>query len=180
MRQYLRATCEFLPLSIFFILYYFSGILIATKGLIIASLLVLLIVFIIERKVSAMLVISNLALIIFGSITIYTSNTTFIMIKPTILYLIFTAILCYDILKRKQWMRHIFGKVMILDEETCIKISKQWCCFFICCAFLNEVIWRNFSIDTWVNFKVFGFLSLTIMMSFMQLFFLRKKVSVDK
>ncbi|WP_038538934.1 septation protein IspZ [endosymbiont of Acanthamoeba sp. UWC8] len=175
MQKLIEKLCDFLPLLVFIIAYYKSDIVTATTCLIIASLLSLSVVYIIKRKLPKIMVFSNIILIIFGGITVFSGDSTFIKIKPTILYLSFASILIYDLIAKKALLKHLFGQAFELDDKTYLNLSKQWLVFFITCAVLNEVIWRNFSERTWVSFKTFGVLGLTFVFTLLQVVALQKK-----
>lgn len=175
MQKLIEKLCDFLPLLIFALAYYKSDIVTATSCLIIASLLALSVIYIIKRKIPKVMLFSNIILIIFGGITVFSGDSTFIKIKPTILYLSFAAILIYDIIAKKALLKHLFGQAFELDDKTYLALSKQWLVFFITCAVLNEIIWRNFSEKSWVYFKTFGVVGLTFIFTVYQVIVLQKK-----
>jgi intracellular septation protein len=148
----------------------------ATIALIITSLISMVIVYVLSKKLPVLIIFSNLILLIFGGITIFSGNPMFIKIKPTILYLLFSSILVYDIIYKKNWLKHIFGQFFELEQQNYSHLSKQWLAYFLTCAILNELVWRNFSEQTWVLFKVFGILTLTLVFSCIQIFTLQKKL----
>lgn len=121
------------------------------------------------------MVFSNIILLIFGGITVFSGNPTFIKIKPTILYLCFALILLYDLIAKKALLKHLFKSALEIEDKTYLTLSKQWLIFFVCCAILNEIIWRNFSEAAWVKFKTFGVLGLTIAFTFIQIYTLQVK-----
>ena len=81
---------------------------------------------------------------------------------------LFAAFLFAGLALRRPFLKHLFGAVMTLDEEGWKKLSLRWAFFFCGVAVLNEIVWRSFSTDLWVNFKVFGLLPLTLVFALSQ------------
>jgi len=96
--------------------------------------------------------------------------------KPTALYLLFFIILIVGVYLKKGLLKHVFGKSVEMSEESWIKFSKRSAFFFFFIALLNEFIWRNFSESLWVNFKVFGIITLSMIFLFYQLVALGKPI----
>ena len=100
--------------------------------------------------------ITAILVVIFGGLTIWLNNPIFIKMKPTLIYLIFSAILGYGLLKKKSYLKILMGSAIPMNEEGWLILSKRFVGFFVLLAFTNEIIWRFFSQDFWVNFKTFG------------------------
>jgi len=142
----------------------------ATFAFMIATVLSLTVSLIIYRRVPIMPLISGVIVILFGGLTLYLQNDTFIKMKPTIVNLIFAAALLGGIfIFKRPLLGLVFDSVLQLDAEGWWKLSLRWGLFFLFLAFLNEVVWRNFSTDTWVTFKVFGTMPLTVLFTLAQL-----------
>ncbi len=174
MPPFIKAMNEFGPLLAFFVVYKFYGMIPATIVIVALSLITVAITYYYEKTVPAMPLFTAGLLLIFGSITIFTGDTTFIKIKPTIIYVLFAMILLFGLRFKKIFLKNILEKAFTLSDEDWIKFSKRWAYFFISLALLNEFIWRNFSEDLWVKFKVFGFLPLTIIFLLSQRAFFSK------
>jgi len=181
----LRLALDLGPLMIFFVSYRFSGIMGATAVLIVATLLSIAISYALEGKVSPMPVITGVAVTIFGGLTLYLQDETFIKIKPTLVYLLFAAVILsgryfnksirwQNTHFRKFSLQYIMGGALQLTEEGWHKLSLRWGVFFLFLAVLNEVVWRNFSTDFWVNFKAFGMFGLTVLFTCAQLPLLKR------
>jgi len=84
-------------------------------------------------------------------------------VKPTIIYALFGTTLLFGLLTRKPLLEMVFDSVFHLTEEGWRKLTLRWCVFFFAMAVLNEIVWRNFSTDTWVSFKLFGAVPLTFL-----------------
>ena len=118
--------------------------------------------------------ISGIAIAVLGGLTLYLRNDYFIKIKPTLVNLLFASILLGGLYFRKSMFKYVLGHAFQLTEEGWRRLSLRWGLFFICLAVLNEVIWRNFSTDFWVNFKVFGMFTLTMVFTIFQLPLIKK------
>ena len=116
--------------------------------------------------------------LIFGGLTIYFDNEVFFKMKPTIINLLFAAILYGGIMIKKPLLKILLGAALKLKEEGWRILTLRWIGFFIALAILNEIVWRTQSTDVWVNFKVFGILPITFLFTMIQ-FPLIKKYQVE-
>ncbi len=142
----------------------------ATSAFMVATVMSLAVSLAVYRRVPIMPLISGLIVIVFGGLTLYLQNDTFIKMKPTIVNLVFSAALLVGLFVfKKPLLGIVFDSVFQLDAEGWWKLSLRWGLFFLFLAILNEVVWRTFSTDTWVAFKVFGTMPLTILFTLTQL-----------
>jgi intracellular septation protein len=111
---------------------------------------------------------------VFGILTIMLDDERFIKMKPTIVNVLFAFILWGGLFFKKNFMQHIFGKGLKMKEAAWRVFTIRWSLFFIFLAILNEYIWRNFSTDHWVQFKVFGLMGLSFLFVLSQVPFLQK------
>lgn len=102
-------------------------------------------------------------IVVFGSLTIWLHNEMFIKWKPTILYWVFAAILVFGTLTGKNFMIKLIGKSIQLPMRAWDAMQKAWIVFFSLVGGLNLVVAYLFETATWVNFKLFGLLGLTLM-----------------
>ena len=176
-RSIIKFVTDFGPLLVFFVVYYKSdgGLKLAIPYLIIATLISLVIVFVIEKKIPLVPLVSCVLITLFGGLTLYFDNPVFIYIKPTIINVIFAVILISG--------KYIFGKSLLkiffqnklkLTDAGWSLFTNRWAYFFIFLAILNELVWRTQSESFWVNFKVWGLLSITFLFTMMQIPFLNK------
>ena len=174
MKNTLKLLVDFGPLAIFFIFYKRTvNIIDAIQPLIIATIISVLISYIIEKKIPVMPTLGAIVITIFGGLTLYFDNPIFIYMKPTIINIIFAGILFIGNILNKPLLKHLMGASINMKDEGWFELSKRWVVFFIFLAILNEIIWRNFSKaygnqptdDIWINFKVFGILILTFIFS---------------
>ncbi len=171
-RPFSKLILEMGPLIIFFVCYYNAPIpenlindldeanlfkiIFATKIFVPAILVALFIGWFQTKKIAKMPLITAILVVVFGGLTIWLNNPIFIKMKPTLIYLIFSAILGYGLLKKKIYLKILMGPAIPMNEEGWLILSKRFVGFFVLLAFTNEIIWRFFSQDFWVNFKTFG------------------------
>jgi intracellular septation protein len=113
--------------------------------------------------------ISGLVVLVFGSLSIYLQDETFIKMKPTIINALFGVALLGGLMFGKSLLGYVFNAAFQLDEEGWRKLTVRWGIFFLFLAVLNEVVWRNFSDDFWVAFKVWGTMPITILFTLSQM-----------
>ena len=171
-RTFIKFIVDFCPLIVFFLLYKFYGIRHATIGIMVATLMTTLVSFYLEKKISYLPFFTFLLIAVFGGITIYSGDTKFIKMKPTAINLLFFFVLMGGVMMNKGLLQYIFSQSLQMSEKSWIIFSKRWALFFLFVAGLNELIWRNFSENFWVNFKVFGILLLTFTFLLTQLKFI--------
>lgn len=138
---------------------------------IVASLAVSLALY---RRVPVMPLVSGAVVLVFGAATLYLEDQRFIQLKPTIVNLLFATVLFGGLLLKKPLLSIVFDSVLDLDDDGWRKLTLRWALFFVVLAALNEIVWRSFSYDTWVTFKVFGTLPLTLIFTLSQVPLLRR------
>lgn len=168
---------EILPVVAFFITYKFYGIIEATTAIVSLSLLGLAITYIANHKVSPMHLFTVIIITIFGGLTIFSKNPVFIKMKPTIINLLFAAILSFGLIKQKLFLKNLLGEKVALTPKNWSILSKKFILFFIFLSVTNEIVWRNYSEETWIYFKTFGILPLTILFVLSQARFIIKNKS---
>jgi intracellular septation protein len=175
-----KTLCDYAPLAVFFIAYKFiespNPLIFATICLLITTFVTLIISYILTKKISMMALFSGIILGTFGGLTIIFKDEIFIKMKPTIINLIFAAILFYGYFTKKPLISYLFGTQLRMSDQAWLKLSCRWACFFMFLALLNEVIWRNYSTDFWVQFKVFGMMPISLIFTFTQIPFMMKEM----
>jgi len=106
---------------------------------------------------------------VFGGLTLWLQDATFIKMKPTIVNTLFGAVLLGGLVFGKSLLGYVFDSAFRLDAEGWRKLTFRWGVFFLFLAVVNEVVWRNFSEDTWVAFKVWGIMPITIAFTMLQM-----------
>ncbi len=180
----LKFALELGPLLIFFfansrgdwlaaklpVLHEFGGpIFIATGLFMIATAVALTVSWVLTRTLPMMPLISGIVVLVFGALTLYLQNDTFIKMKPTIVNSLFGVILLGGLLFGQSLLGYVFNSAFKLTDEGWRKLTLRWGIFFLFLAVLNEVVWRNFSTDQWVAFKVWGTMPITIIFTMAQM-----------
>lgn len=145
-----------------------QGIFIATALFIVATLVSLAISLIVTRRLPIMPFVTGIVVLVFGGLTLALHNDTFIKMKPTIVNGLFGAALLGGLAFGKSLIGYVFDSVFQLTNEGWRKLTLRWGIFFIVLAVLNEIVWRSFPTDTWVSFKVFGIMPLTLVFTMFQ------------
>ena len=158
----LKIVLEMGPLVVFFLANSFLGIFQGTAAFMVATVVALAISYAIARTVPIMPLVTAVFVLIFGGLTLYLNDETFIKLKPTIVNSMFAAILFVGLVTNRLFIKLVFEAAFQLTERGWLVLTRAWIGFFIVLAVLNEIVWRNFPTDTWVSFKVFGIMPLTL------------------
>ena len=184
MKAYIKFFFEILPLAVFFTVNSVDNIQIvdtiynlfftlpdkffkATFFLVLTSLIAIPVAWYIDKKVPWMPIVTGIFVLFFGGLTLLLQDPDFIKLKPTIINLVFSSILLIGLKFNRMFLKIAF-QAFILDDNTWKKLTIRWSYFFIFLAVLNEIVWRNFSSDQWVFFKVWIIFPLTL---FFMIFF---------
>ena len=176
-KSFVKFVTDFGPLVVFFFYYYNSGkdLRVAIPPFIIATLIALLIVWILEKKIPMIPLIGGILITFFGGLTIYFKNPIFIYIKPTVINILFgLAIFFGRYFTNEPVLKKLMGKSISLTNEGWEILNKRWIYFFFGLAILNEVVWRTQSEEFWVNFKVWGLLPITFIFTAFQIGLINK------
>ena len=174
MNQLTRLLLDIGPLAAFFIAYNQGDIMVATGVFMVAVLAALGAGYIIERRIAKMPLVTAVVVLVFGGLTLWLDDETFIKLKPTIVYLAFAAVLLGGLAIGRGLLKPLFEVAFQLTDEGWRTLTLRWGLFFIAMAVLNEAVWRNMSTDDWVNLKVFGFLPLSVLFALLQLPLIRR------
>jgi intracellular septation protein len=164
----LKLAIELGPLLVFFGTNAAAGIYAGTAAFMAATLVSLGVAWLTYHKLPIMPIVSGVIVLVFGGLTLYLRDETFIKLKPTIVYTMFVVLLAAGLLWKKPMLELLFGPVFTLTEEGWRKLTIRWALFFATMAVVNELVWRNVSTDAWVSFKAFGFLPLTFLFAVAQ------------
>jgi intracellular septation protein len=176
--RWLRPAVDYGPLAAFFLTYWLSGLMAATAVVIGASLLALAVAWAIERRVPLIPLITAAVVAVFGGLTLWLQDETFIKMKPTIVQALFAAILLGGLWLRRPLLKVLLGAVMPpMSDRAWRQFTLRYALFFVAMALLNELVWRTQSTDFWVSFKVFGLPVLTILFIVSQMPFINRHAS---
>lgn len=166
------------PLLVFFGVNAMYGIFPATAAFMVAIVASLAATWGLAREIPPMPLITAVFVLVFGGLTIYLNDDLFIKLKPTIVNSLFAAILFTGLARRQSLLKPLLQSVMELTEEGWRRLTWRWAWFFVVLAVLNELVWRNFSTDFWISFKLFGVIPLTIAFGAWQIGLMRRHASL--
>ena len=176
-KSFVKFVTDFGPLAIFFLFYYNGdkNLKIAIPPFIIATLIALIIVWFLEKKIPMVPLISGVLITLFGGLTIYFDNPVFLYMKPTIINILFgLGLLFGKYFTNEPLLKKIMGKSIILSDAGWHLLNKRWMLFFFMLAILNELVWRTQTEEFWVNFKVWGLLPITFIFTAFQVSLINK------
>ncbi|MBA1145285.1 septation protein A [Mesorhizobium neociceri] len=180
----LKLVLELGPLMVFFfanarsawlvqklpVLAEFGGPLFVATALFMAATAVALAAsWLLMRTLPIMPLVSGVVVFIFGALTLYLQDDVFIKMKPTIVNTLFGGVLLGGLYFGRSLLGYVFDSAFRLDAEGWRKLTFRWGLFFLFLALANEVVWRNFSTDFWVTFKVWGIMPITLLFTFSQM-----------
>ena len=174
MNQLNKMVFELGPLVIFFLVNGKYGLFVGTGVFMVAAAISISTMWLIERQVPIMPLISGVLLMIFGGLTLYLQDETFIKIKPTLVNMLFAIILWGGLIFRKSLLKYLFGSVLVLSDAGWRVLTVRWSLWFLVLAFLNEIVWRTQTTEVWIQFKLFGVMPLTMLFMAAQLPLLNK------
>lgn len=190
MKQLTKFLLELGPLVTFFLVNAYYGIFPATAIFMVAITISLVASWVLFKKIAAMPLVTAVFVIVFGGLTLYLQDETFIKVKPTIVNCMFAGILFSGLYFGRLFLKIVFEEAFQLSDEGWKKLTIRWGGFFLFLALLNEVVWRGADFyyipqgeltaaaleqakktatDLWVNFKVFGIMPLTMVFAMTQL-----------
>jgi intracellular septation protein len=164
----LKLALDLGPLLLFFFVNARFGIYAATGSFMVATIVSLVVTYALIRRIAIMPLVSAIVVMVFGGLTIWFQNETFIKVKPTIIYSLFAIFLLGGLAFGRSLIAIVLDSMFSLDAEGWKKLTLRWGLFFVVMAVVNEVVWRSVSTDAWVAFKTFGFLPLTVVFALAQ------------
>ncbi len=178
-----KMLLELGPLVVFFVVNSQAGKFISdpnaaifwgTGCFMVATLIALVASRAIYGRIPVMPLISGAFVLVFGGLTLVLRDELFIKMKPTIVNAIFAAFLFGGLAMGKPLLKYLFGEVFRLTEDGWRQLTFRWACFFVVLAVLNEAVWRGFSTDFWISFKLFGIMPLTVVFAIAQIGLLKR------
>ena len=176
-KSLLKFITDFGPLLIFFVVYSKSGknLNAAIPPLVIATIIAVIISYIVEKKIPYIPLIGGIIISVFGGLTLYFNNPVFLYMKPTIINIFFGLALTFEkFFTKEHILKKMLGKTISLSDEGWKVLTIRWVLFFFSLALLNEYIWRTQTEEFWVSFKVWGILPISFIFTGFQMFLINK------
>ncbi|BCV36182.1 MULTISPECIES: septation protein A [Shewanella] len=176
----MKQLLDFLPLVIFFAVYKFYDIYVASGALIAATALQLVVTYLLYRKLEKMHLITFAMVAVFGTLTLVFHDDTFIKWKVTIVYALFALGLGVSQLLNKPVLKGMLGQELKVADKIWAQVTWYWVSFFIVCGIINIYVAFSLSQETWVNFKVFGLTAVTLLNTIATVVYLFKHIPEEQ
>lgn len=173
-QQIMKMLLEVGPIGVFFLVNSNKGIFWGTGAFMVATIVALTLSRKLLGRIPLMPLVSGAFVLVFGALTLILQDELFIKMKPTIVNGLFAAILLAGLAYGHAFLKLLFGEVFRLTDEGWRILTFRWAIFFVCLAVLNEFVWRSFSTDFWISFKVWGVMPLTMVFAVAQLGLIRR------
>lgn len=176
----MKQLLDFLPLVIFFAVYKFYDIYVASGALIVATALQLVVTYLLYRKLEKMHLITFAMVAVFGTLTLVFHDDAFIKWKVTIVYALFALGLGVSQLLNKPVLKGMLGQELKVADKIWARVTCYWVSFFIICGLINIYVAFSLSQETWVNFKVFGLTAVTLLNTIATVVYLFKHIPEEQ
>lgn len=176
---WLKMTLELGPVVAFFVAYTrikdtqfsiagtdYDGFIVVTAAFIPLLLVCTGILWALTGRLSRMQLVTAVLVVVFGGLSVWFNDERFFKMKPTMIYGIFAGILGVGLLRGRSYLQLVMEEVLPMTQAGWMILTRRVTGFFVALAVLNEIVWRNFSTDAWVNFKTFG-LTIGVFLFFM-------------
>ncbi|MBN9528885.1 MAG: septation protein A [Alphaproteobacteria bacterium] len=175
----IKLALEAGPLVVFFVGNAKFGIFHATAAFMVAMVAALGVSWAMTRKLPIMPLVGAIFVVIFGGLTLILQDDLFIKLKPTIVNLLFATILFGGLVMRRPLLKPLLGAALTLDDRGWDILTRRWAIFFVVLAILNEVVWRGFSTEFWISFKLFGIMPLTLLFGIAQMPLIKRHMPAE-
>ena len=173
----MKILADFLPIIVFFVAYKLGDIYVATAAAMVVQVAQLAWLKLSGKKIEPMHWLSLVIIVVFGGATLLLHDETFIKWKPTVLYWLFAAVLAGGVLlARRNFIRSMLGAQVSLPDPVWARLNWAWTAFFVAMGAINLWVAYGFATETWVNFKLFGSMGLTIAFVVAQALYLGRHV----
>ena len=177
----MKLLLDFFPVVAFFVAYQIADIYVATATIMAAMVVQIIILWLWKRSIGRMVLLSTLLVLIFGSITLWLRDGIFIQWKPTVIYILLAlGFSGAQLLTKSTPMERLMGETITINSAIWKKINVMWIGVFLFLAIVNLLVVYNFSESTWVNFKLFGVLGVTLVATIIQVIWITRHTNTDK
>ena len=172
----LRLAIDIGPLAVFFLVNFLMRgpdivkLLAGTTAFMIASAIAMILSRWKAGHISPMLWMTGTLVLVFGGLTLWYHDKSFIQFKPTFIYAMFASILAFGLATGRPLLQMMLATAYPgLTEKGWRQLTINWTLFFVFMAVLNEIVRHNASYDFWVAFKLWGAIPLTLLFAFANL-----------
>jgi intracellular septation protein len=177
----MKLLFDLFPIVLFFVAFKYQGIYVATAVAIAATVVQIIWTKFKHGKVDTMLWVSFTIITVLGGATLILHDETFIKWKPTVLYWLFSvALVGSSVLFNKNLIRIFLQEKIALPVHVWSKLNLAWSLFFLVLGFVNLYVAFNYPLDSWVNFKLFGFTGIMLVFVIAQGVWLSKYIDEKK
>ena len=165
----LKSALELGPVVLFFVMFGrlkdqtftvagtdYSGFIVTTAAFVVLICVTTGILWALTGHLSRMQVMTLVLVVLMGGLSVWLNDERFIKMKPTLLYLIFAAVLGFGLMRGQSYLSAVLDQALPLQHEGWMILTKRLALFFAGLALANELVWRLMSDAAWVNFKTFG------------------------
>jgi len=177
---------DFFPIALFFITFKFydnpeEGVYAATTVAIIATVLQVFLFWLKNKRVEKMHIITLVLITVLGGATLILKDPVFIKWKPTAVNWMFAiAFFGSQFIGENPFVKRMMSHAVALPESVWFKLNLAWVIFFTAMGFANLYVAFNYDLSTWVDFKTYGMLGLTVLFVVLQAVFLAKHIQEDE
>jgi intracellular septation protein len=177
----MKLVFDFFPIFVFFVVFKLSNVYAATGAFLLASCLQMAIYWYLHRRFEQMHIITFILGLVLGGATLLWHNEIFIKWKPTAIYWAFaTVFLGSQFFGSKTLIQSLMESNIMLPHSIWQRLNLSWCVFFVLMGTLNLYVVYHFNTNTWVNFKLFGLLGLTLLFIIIQAFYLSRHIKPEE
>jgi intracellular septation protein len=134
----------------------YSGFILMAGFFAVLTALTTLVLWRLTGKVSRMQVVTLVIIVVMAGFTLWFNDERFFKMKPTLIYALFALVLGFGLIRGKSYLKLVMDETLPLQPEGWMVLTRRITAFFAALAALNELVWRNFSTEIWVDFKTFG------------------------
>lgn len=178
----MKLLFDFFPVLLFFAAYKLTGddIYIATAVAIAATFIQSAIFWLRHRRLEKMHMITLVLLVVFGGATLLLQDEVYIKWKPTVLNWLFGLVFIGShFIGDRPVIQRLMSQAVTLPQGVWYRLNLLWSLFFIAVGFINLYVVYNFDTETWVNFKLFGIIGLTLVFIIAQSFYIGRYIKHD-
>lgn len=174
----MKFLADFFPVLLFFVVYKVSDIYYATGVAIVATVCQCAFSWLKTRTIPGMQLVTLAIILIFGGLTLFLRDEQFIKLKPTVINWLFgAAFLLSQLVGSKTAIERLLGGNLTLPQPVWRRLNLAWTSFFVVLGGINLYVMHFYDRDTWVNFKLFGMLGLTLVFVVLQSVYLARYVT---